>query len=261
MGNQGLRPNIGEAVTYPPPQTDHPDLIRFRSWKEINDSDYKQKQYGFDLVETWHNLVPMQRVDRLIGQITDLIHYFIEIDEALGLPAPHKNAISSYFTITNILCIIHQNRIYRCSWRDFAITYKYVKELWYNDEDLVSLMFIYGTCLTHYQLGMRALGELTRGPKFCPNPCTDLDNQGNYKNPCLMKKNTRSGHCEIHDPTLMVYKDNFKCDCNDFYYWDQILLECRVYDVCNADPNKNPCGGFQRAKECEMMQIEHKNYV
>lgn len=227
------------------------NLIKFKSWDEMSEN-YKLKQFGFDGSETWYNILPIKQIGENVDKLQSLIKFFKDNGEDLSLPAPTENSLES---LSNYLCYVHENgSVYRCDWKAFAISWKKISILFDEDESLVSLAYIYATCMLYNRSR-----HLNIGSKFCPNPCDQIDKQGNDNNPCKTKRNTISSRCEIVNRDMMLFRNNYKCYCKSLYEWDPILLECKLKDICNYYDNQNKiCGGYGRSEKCEMISNQYE---
>ncbi len=81
---------------------------------------------------------------------------------------------------------------------------------------------------------------------FCPNPCKPIP--GVQNNPCVSKKNTKNHDCNIVNTKLILFDNNYKCNCKINYEWDALKEECALV--------KGSCYGKGRCNETNTIFCE-----
>jgi hypothetical protein len=158
----------------------------------------------------------------------------------------------------DLLCIVSEstNVVYYCNWDHFNVINFYFPFIFGNQVDIMFLSFIYLKCSLFDKF---TEGYLTN---ICPNPCGNYGfemkmniNTGQQfiNNPCENKKHTINALCRNYEVYRgmndsfgsRIFADNYYCNCEMFYQWDEDALECLPVDnveksqkqLCNHSVN------------------------
>jgi hypothetical protein len=242
-----------------------PYLSTLKHWNDFNTSTYRNYKYGFPSTYTWETFFTLVKLDkiyygRLVKSIDKLLtepnipdRLIVKVKE--NLEADGKHGIT---TSANYLCQLdvwdEKYTMYFCDWHHFQLMFKYSPFL-FDSEDTLSLAYIFTTCLR------RHISNTYVTPRYCPNPCftrkidNPLTNVTLSLNPCSTRTNTLDSICVNANENLLLYENNFKCNCKRFYEWDGDFLECRLINPCNREDDPW-CGGYQRSSHCEFVETQ-----
>ena len=172
------------------------------------------------------------------------------------IPAIQKTRI---FSILDFICIINLyfevHHLHFCDWAYVSNFYRKIdsniRSLLGSIEDL-TLVWFYFQCF--YNKDAKLIN-------VCPNPCRVFNERNT--NPCLTKLNLINEECELIDKQVLVYANNYKCNCKKYFQWNQNLEECVPIDLCklNDDYQKTLCGDLRNnSLNCEM-ELHTRNEI
>ena len=203
--------------------------------------------YGFPKKFHIYDILPVQNL--LISQVDDIQDVFKNHDDKNSTLNTFDVSTSIKKLIVKRLELLKATRV--ASAADFLCltdyetleiglcSLKYLHffknkfEFFFDGDDHLEIVYIYFRCLIHgiglnetFGVRQKTASNSTFN-RFCPNPCLPLINADFIyeRNPCVSKANTKNHECTIPNK-LILYENNYTCNCKLNYVWDPLLEEC-----------------------------------